>query len=90
MAAEVPILVPNVEYRLVPEHHFPVGSRTATSGKMGRPPQCTCWAAQSQLSIDLSLAIVLGGSKNGPLRVVWLAMSRLGHGEAAAQTLGPL
>ncbi|KAH8428704.1 alpha/beta hydrolase [Aspergillus melleus] len=61
IAADIPILVLNVEYRLAPEHQFPVGFEDSRD--------VAYWAAspigQQQLSTDLNKGFILGGTSAG-------------------------
>ncbi|KAL4878514.1 Alpha/Beta hydrolase protein [Aspergillus karnatakaensis] len=62
IAAEIPIVVLNVEYRLAPEYKFPIG--------FGDCLDVVRWAASPKShatlpSIDLSLGFILGGTSAG-------------------------
>lgn len=61
IAVEIPILVLNVEYRLAPEHKFPVGLQDCLD--------VVLWASsaegQSQLNVDLAKGFLLGGTSAG-------------------------
>ncbi|CCT64565.1 uncharacterized protein FFB20_00482 [Fusarium fujikuroi] len=61
IALEVPVLVASVEYRLAPEHKFPVGFEDSFD--------VVRWAASSEgqrkLNTDLSKGFILGGTSAG-------------------------
>ncbi|KAF4960873.1 hypothetical protein FSARC_10338 [Fusarium sarcochroum] len=61
IALELPIVVVNVEYRLAPEHKFPIGFEDSFD--------VVRWAAssqgQSKLNTDLSKGFILGGTSAG-------------------------